>query len=171
MAFLDQALKFSDAQAITVSAASTNLYDITGAGSGNVPPMSFGTTGLAAADMGMGEGIRPNILVSVAEAFTAAGAATLQIQVQAAPDNGSGSPGTYTTILETAAIPKATLTLGANFQLPLPPLAVGEVLPRFYRLNYVVATGPMTAGKLNSSLLLNAPTQVNIQYPANFTSV
>lgn len=169
--FLDQALKLSAAQAITVTAASTNLYDITGAGAGNVPVGVFGTTGLAAADMGLGDGLRPTLAFSVATTFTAAGAATLQIQVQAAPDNGAGSPGAYTTIVETAALPVASLVAGANFQLPLPPVTLGEVLPRFYRCNYIVATGPMTAGALNASIALNVPSLTNIQYPANFASV
>lgn len=170
--FLDQSLKLSDAQAITVTAASTNLYDITGAGSGNVPAGIFGTTGLAGADMGLGDSaMRPTLAFSVNTTFTAAGAATLTIQIQAAVDNGAGSPGAYTTIAETSALPVASLVAGANFQLPLPPVTLGEALPRFYRCNYVVATGPMTAGKLNASIALNVPTQTNIQYPANFTSV
>ena len=170
--FLDQALKLSDAQAITVTAASTNLYDITGAGSGNVPNMIFGTTGLAGADMGLGDSaMRPTAYFSVDTTFTAAGAATLTIALQGAPDNGSGSPGTYTTIVETSALPVASLVAGANLQIPLPPVTVGEALPRFYRFNYTVATGPMTAGKLNGVILLNAATQTNKQYPANFQSV
>ena len=170
--FLDQSLKLSDAQAITVTAASTNLYDITGAGSGNVPNMVFGTTGLAGADMGLGDSAaRPTCYFSVGTAFTAGGAATLQIQIQAAVDNGAGSPGAYTTIVETAALAVASLVAGANLQIPLPPVTIGEALPRFYRFNYIVATGPMLTGTLTGAILLNAPTQTNTKYPANFTSV
>lgn len=170
--FIDQELKLSNAQAITVSAASTNLYDVTGAGAGNVPNMVFGTTGLAGADMGLGDSaMRPTAYFTVGTTFTAAGAATLQIQIQAAPDNGAGSPGTYTTIVETSAFAKALLVAGANLQIPLPPITLGEALPRFYRFNYLVATGPMTAGSLTGAILLNAPSQINVQYPANFTSV
>ena len=170
--FLDQALKLSDAQAVTVTAASTNLYDITGAGAGNVPNMVFGTTGLAGADMGLGDSaMRPTCYFTVGTAFTAAGAATLQIQIQAAVDNGAGSPGAYTTIAETAALAVASLVAGANLQIPLPPVTIGEALPRFYRFNYVVATGPMLTGALTGAILLNAPTQTNTQYPANFVSV
>jgi hypothetical protein len=170
--FLDQALKLSDAQAITVTAASTSLYDVTGAGAGNVPNMIFGTTGLAGVDIGLGDSAaRPTAYFTVGTTFTAAGAATLQIQLQAAVDNGAGSPGAYVTISETSAIAVALLVAGANLQMPIPPLTIGQDLPRFYRFNYVVATGPMTAGTLTGAILLNAPTQTNVQYPANFVAV
>lgn len=177
MAFLDQALKLSVAQAVTVTAASTNLYDVTGAGSGNSPNMTFGVNALGVAqtagfDIGTGDAAaRPTLLLSVDTTFTAGGAATLTAQIQAAPDNGSNAPGTFTTIIETGALALAQLVAGKLFAIPIPGLAPGEALPRFYRVNYVVATGPMTAGAISASILLDAPTQINVQYPANFVSV
>lgn len=171
--FLDNALLLSNAQAITSTAASTTLYDVTGAGSGNVPSMVFGTTGLAGVDLGLGEGMaRPNCYFTVGTTFTAGGAATLTIQIQLAPDNGSGSPGTYVTLAETGAIAVGSLVAGKNFSIPLPPLSMGEAVGRFYRFNYVVATGPFTAGTLTGCILLDAASPVQaVAYPANFTSV
>ena len=177
MAFLDQALMLSTAQAVTVTAPSTNLYDVTGAGSGNAPNMIFGVNALgvqqtAGFDIGTGDSaMRPTLLLDVNTTFTAAGAGTLTVQIQAAPDNGSNVPGTYTTIVETGALALAQLTAGTLFAIPIPGLAPKEALPRFYRVNYVVATGPMTAGAISASILLNPPTQINVQYPANFVSV
>lgn len=172
MAFFDNSLLLSNAQAITSTAASTNLYDVTGAGSGVKPNLVFGTTTVFGADMGQGDGMaRPTAYFTVGTTFTASGSATMQIQIQAAIDNGSNSPSTYTTIVETDAIAVATLTAGTNFNIPIPPLTAGEALPRFYRFNYVIATGPMTAGTLTAGILLNPPTQISVQYPSNFTSV
>lgn len=172
MAFLDNALLLSNAQAVTTTAASSTIYDITGAGAGNPPPVSFGTATVFGADMGTGDGMaRPTCLFTIPTAFTAGGAATLTIQIQAATDNGSNQPNSYTTLWQTDALPVASLTAGALMNVPLPPVVIGEALPRFYRFNYVVATGPMLTGKITAAIMLNPPTQVSIQYPANFTSV
>lgn len=177
MAFVDIALQLSNAQALTATTVSTSVYDVTGAGSGNAPNMVFGigsTGGAATAgfDIGLGEGNRPVAVFSVGTTFTAAGAATLTIQIQAAPDNGSNSPGTYTTIGQTGPIALANLTAAAGpLQFPIPPIEPGEALPRFYRFNYVVATGPFTAGTITGNILLDAPSLTVSQYPANFSSV
>lgn len=170
MAFFDNSLLLSNAQAITVTAASTNLYDVTGAGSGVVPSMVFGSTGLAGFDIGTGEGIRPSLYLTVGTAFVSGGGATLTVQIQAAVDNGSGSPGSYTTIAETGLLLAAALTAGAVIQLPIPPLTPGEALPRFYRVNYVVATSTFSAGTLTGGIMITPPTQVNKQYPSNFSA-
>lgn len=172
MAFFDNSLLLSNAQAITVTAASTTIYDVTGAGSGVAPNLVFGTSTVFGADIGQGDGAaRPTAYFTVPTTFTAGGAATMTIQIQAAIDNGSNSPSTYTTIVETQAIPVATLTAGTNFNIPIPPLTAGEALPRFYRFNYVIATGPMLTGALTAGILLNPPTQIGVKYPNNFTSV
>lgn len=172
MAFFDQALLLSSAQAITTTAASTLIYDITGAGSGNAPALSWGTSATFGADIGSGDGeARPVGYFTVPTAFTAGGAATLVVSIQAAADNGSNAPGTYHTLTETEAIPVASLVAGYNFSLPIPAIKSGDALPRFYRFNYTVATGPMTAGAITADILLNPPSQLVTKYPSNFTSV
>ncbi len=178
MAFFDQALKLSDAQPVTSTAASTNVYDIAGVGAGTVPSLTWGTTAAIGADMGQGQGERPNILFTVPTAFVSGGGATIQIQIQAAPDagDGTGDAGTYYTLWESIALSVAQINkaVALPFSVPLPPIDAAYpagLLPRFYRINYVVATSTFSAGAISAAIILDVPTFVNTQYPANFTSV
>lgn len=174
MAFFDQTLLLSSNQAITATAASTSIYDVTGAGSGNAPSMTFGL-GITnfGADIGAGDGVTvPVAYFTVTQTFLTL--TSLTIAVQAAPAS-SNSPGSYVTLTQTAAIPAASLVLGATILLPIPPfapIAPGETLPRFYRFNYTVAGSNATAGTINGGILINPPTGIlNTLYPNNFVSV
>ena len=167
MSINDANLVFSSDQAITVTAPSTNIIDLAGVGVGNAVPNAFGTPSVFGQDIGIGSGEGPVLDVTVTEAFTAAGAATMQVQLQAAIDDGTNNPGTWETIAETAAIGKALLTLGRKIaEFAIPPRWPGQGFPRFYRLNHVVATGPMTAGKLTS--LINTGRNDAPMYPAAY---
>lgn len=175
--FLDALIAFSTAQAITSTAASTSIYDVTGAGSGNATNMISGVTSSGAAligvDIGAGDGfIRPSVFVDVSTAFVSAGGATLTVQLQAAPDNGSNAPGTYVTIFQSAALTVAQLSSSGQVIFPVPPIpptAFGEAMPRFYRLNYVVATSTFSAGALNANMVINTETATKLQnYPSNY---
>jgi hypothetical protein len=131
----DTQTMFSDGQAITVSAPSTNIYDC--------GPVT---------DIGTGQ--EATVSAVVTEAFAASGSATLTISLQTASDAAFTSP---VTLLTSDAISKVTLTQGYQ--------AFFAVIPRgclrYLRLYYTVTTGPMTAGKVTSSLsldgLLGAP--------------
>ncbi len=171
MAFFDNSLLLSSAQAVTTTAASTNIYDITGAGSGNAPALVWGTSTVFGADIGAGDGVaRPTAYFTVPTAFTSSGStATLTVAIQAAIDNGSDAPGTYYTLASTRIFTTAELAAGFNFNLPIPPIASSDPLPRFYRFNYTVASGPFTAGNLTAVILLNPPDQLNKKYPGNYT--
>lgn len=179
MAFVDKLLQLSTAQAVTASADSTLIFDVTGAGVGIVPSMIFGVNALgvqqtAGFDIGTGAGMnRPVAVFTVDTTFTAAGAGTLTIAVLAAPDNGAGSEGAYTVIQQTGPISLANLVAGQEpLVVEIDALLPGEVLPRFYKFNYVVATGPMTAGKITGNILLDAPSIARARsYPANFVAV
>jgi hypothetical protein len=149
---LDKLLQFdAGATAITASAASTNTLDM-----------------LNARDIAIGGNMDqdPLVVVTVGVTFTAAGAATLTIQCQASVDNAS-----WTTVSQTDAIPKANLTAGTVIKLPLglqQPQSAG--IPRYYRLNYVVATGPMTAGQIEADLVIGGMQLNNPPvYPSGFT--
>lgn len=175
--FLDNLVQFSTAQAITATAASTNIYDVTGAGSGNAPNMIGGVTSsgnaLIGFDIGAGDGIAiPEVYCNVTTAFVTGGSATLTIQLQAAPDNGSNAPGSYVTIVQTAVLTAAQLAANSSFQFQVPevpPSTFGEAMPRFYRLNYVVATSTFSAGNLSANLVLNPSNGTKVQnYPANY---
>jgi hypothetical protein len=153
--FIDNYLLFDPAgTAITVSAPSANVLDM-----------------LNARDMGIGadDGPELNVFVNIQQTFTAAGAATLNVQLQSSTDNA-----TWQTIAQTGALAKAGLTANsyiAKFPLPpsdqVTPEGGGPILPRYYRLNYVVATGPFTGGTVES--WLGASRQTAIPYPPGVT--
>ncbi|MDB5405204.1 MAG: hypothetical protein JWL84_116 [Rhodospirillales bacterium] len=155
--------------ALTASAASTNVLDTVGTG---IPASPQGN------DLGIGPQLKARICIQTA--LLASGAATLQIQLQAAPDN-AGAPGTYITISQSDAIPKASLVAGAFIDLevnPLPPQGMTSPpteapanIPRFYRLNYVVATGPFTAGTIEAFLTDQVLSDNQVGYQRNFVVV
>jgi len=174
---LENLVQFRTEQALTWNAGSTNIYDVTGAGSGNAPNMIGGVTSsgnaLIGFDIGTGDGFAiPEVYVDVSTSFVSGGGATLTVQLQAAPDNGSNAPGTYVTIFQSAALTVAQLTSTASlqFQVPeVPPSTFGEAQPRFYRLNYVVATSTFSAGALNANIVLNPSNGTKMQnYPSNY---
>jgi hypothetical protein len=174
MAILDVASLLSNNQAITVTAPSTAVYDTAGLGVGQPVLNIFGnatTDSSFGQDMGDGGPLvsGPQVAAYVGTAFAAGGAATLQVQLQAAVDtNNSGTPGTWQTILETDAYALATLTAGQKIaDFTVPKRYPGQNFPRFYRLNYVVATGPMTAGTIAWAGLLTG-TDENPLYPAAY---
>lgn len=129
----DKQNTFSDGQAITATADSTNI--------------------LNAGQAGVNNGEAVELLLQVEDSFTAAGAATLTVSLVTATDEAFTSP---VTLLTTAAIPKATLVRG--YQLPL-SFIPAQIL-QYSKLVYTVATGPMTAGKINAAFVLARQTNV-----------
>jgi len=85
----------------------------------------------------------PFLQFLVTTSFTAAGSATMQLELQDSADNSS-----FSTVYITEAIPKATLVAGYKRNFRLPP-----GLRRYFRANYTVATGPMTAGNITAQLV------------------
>lgn len=128
----DKQQTFSDEQAITATANSTNVVD------------------LGSANKGPGEPLYVN--AQVIEAFTAGGSATLTISLETDDNDGFSSA---KTLLTTPAIGKADLIAGYM-------LAINQVPPgaeRYLRLVYTVASGPMTAGKITA--FIGGPYQSN----------
>ena len=156
---LDALLQFSNAQNLAQVAgtyASTNILDLHMAGI----PVLANLQG--ARDIGIGDDPALILVVQSIAAFTAAGAATMTIALQYSADNV-----TYYVAAEVPVIPKASM--GANtklVQMPLPhrppQMAAFNLLPRYMKLTYTVATGPMTAGSIYAGILLDA--QANIAY-------
>lgn len=128
--YTDAFLQLSAAQAVTASAASTNIVDLG-----------------SARDLGQGEPLEIDIRVGAT--VTAAGAATVQFQLQTASDAAFTTP--YT-LVQTDAIPKASLAAGASI-----PLHVDRASPyaplQYLRLYYNVGTGPLTAGTFTASIV------------------
>ena len=83
-------------------------------------------------------------------------AATLAFVLQGAPDNGSGSPGSWTTMWSSPTFALATLIAGAqlaNIDLPRP--VAGQALPRFLKLVYTIGTATTTAGTVSSYIVVD----------------
>lgn len=174
MAFYDNTLLLSNAQtigAVTTNVASTTIYDVSGAGSGNAPSMVWGTSTFLAADVMVG---RPMYLYFTVGTAFSTGTATLQIKVQAAPPAAGNLPGAWVDIFASAVFASTSLTAGAVLVAPIPPFAMikaGEALPRFYRFDYVVGTATFSAGSFTAGILLDTPTGlVSTLYPSNFAS-
>lgn len=178
--FQDALLVLAGNQAITSSAAGTNVFDVTGVGSGNATNMItgvLGTTGAAVPigfDIGAGDGMAiPIVTWEVPTSFVSAGGATLQIVLQASADSG-GLPVGYQTIVGTSLLSASMLaanTIG-QFQVPkIPANWSGEALPRFYRLLFNVGTSTFSAGNITAYLNLN-PSQATLTglYPGNYVA-
>jgi len=177
MAFFDNTFVFSSltaGQEVTATASST-VVDLTGAGSGNAPAMinGFPATNTAIGfDIGLGDGVAiPYLFVGVKAKGTNSG--TITIALQAAPDNGSYSPGSYTTLYTTAAITANNLVVGDYLIVQVPPTLFefpSEALPRFYKVLYTV--GGTVDLTFEAALLLNPPSSlINGQYNNNFVVV
>lgn len=122
---VDHELLMSSGQAVTVTAPSANILD-------------FGVKGNA-------ESEPLELVVQVEEAVTADGAATVTFSLQT--DDAEGF-GTTTTLWASAAIGKAALAKGiVVFSGKLP-----RGTKRYLRMNYTVATGPLTKGKFSAFL-------------------
>lgn len=130
---LDYLTMFDVASAITAARASTNTIDLG-----------------CQRDLGVGEE-PPAITVTAVSAFAGPANATLQVQVQSSVDNVS-----WSTLVETAALPVASLTTGQVLLrglLPTDQPAATSGVGRYLRLDYVVVNGPFTAGEVTAGLV------------------
>lgn len=123
---------FSDDQAVTASAASTNYIDLLATGT------PYG--GASALDRDLGKGKKIPIHIQVTTAFATLTSLKVAVQVD---DNTSFS--SATTVLETEAIAAASLVAGYVFNIDTIPLKTNE---RYVRLYYTVAGSDATAGAI-----------------------
>lgn len=133
--FIDKNLQVSNAQAVTDTAASTDVID-------------FGQTN---PNVGMDD--RSSMVITVDTSAAAVGAATVMFSVQDSADNA-----TFADVAVTAAIAKETLVAGHQIVIPMP-----TKLRRYCRVNYTVATGPLTAGAFSAQVVTGI--QQNTAYP------
>lgn len=140
MTILDKQLQYSDKQAVTATAVSTNVVDA-------------GATKNAAIGRDLGAGTPLYLFLSVSQTFTAAGAATLVATLQDSADNS-----TFADVASIGALSLAQLVAGKSYW-------VGFPIPtrRYTRVNYTVATGPMTAGIISAHVVDGA--NYNFNYP------
>lgn len=132
---LDNQLLFSDAQAVTATAGSTNIID--------TAPLFTGNTGR---NVGMGR--QMYIFVTVDTAFTDSGSdSTIAVTIETDDNTSMSSPTTIATLTTFAALTAA----GTKFFAPL-PLATYE---RYIGLRYTTANGNLTTGAFTAGLVLN----------------
>ncbi|MCK0554660.1 hypothetical protein KFO32_16590 [Pantoea ananatis] len=136
---LDKLLMLSEAQAVTASAASTDVIDL-------------GPIDGTRRDIGAGYPLE--FWATVNTTAAAAGAATVNIQLQTSPDNS-----TWTTLTSTGDLALSALTAGKRVMSQKVPQGV----QRYLRVNYVVGTGPLTAGAFTAGINLDVDN--NTPYP------
>ncbi|HEX9446802.1 MAG TPA: hypothetical protein VF920_02445 [Dongiaceae bacterium] len=138
---LDSTNLFSNQQAVTTSANSTNVIDL-----------------VAARDLGPGYDI--NFFIAVTQDVAAAGAATVQFALVTA--DSADLLTNPIVLMQSDAIGKAALTAGTQVLRTAVPVsrAAGK---RYLGVTYTVATGPLTAGKFVSGLAFDL--QANVAYP------
>jgi len=128
---LDRQLLLSNAQAITVSAVSTNTIDLA-----------------VARDIGIGDDLE--VFVRVVTAF--AGGTSLQFSYITSPNADlSGA----NTIVSTPAIPLASLTAGTEWlRIRVPVLPQTAQVARYVGLSYT-AVGTFTAGAVTAGIAMD----------------
>lgn len=148
-------------------AVQSNVIDLMGVGVGVAPPNIIGNATVWGTDFGIGMD-KIQLLVSVGTAFTTGTAATLNVQLQGAPDAGTPTyqPGTWQTFVETGTLTAAQLaanTIIARFDWP--PAVPVSARPRFMRLNFVVPSATdFTAGTIQFALPTPARDDYAIKY-------
>ena len=137
----DKLNTFGTDQAVTTTAASTDIIDLG-----------------VVRDIGNGEPMELVILCT--ETATASGSATVTFTLETDDNSGFSSAAV---LASSGAIGKAALTAGTEVLRVKVPLDV----ERYLRVNYTVATGPLTAGKFTAFLAHDR--QASKAYASGFT--
>lgn len=157
--YVDKMLEFSDAQAVTATAISANVYDLFTTVLGGDTNISPNTR------IDVGQGTDVYLVVNTASLITDAGSdATLTIDLVTA-DNAALTTNAQI-VYSTGAMAFATFS-------PAGTRLVAVKLPNFpYRryigLNYTVASGPLTGGTIDAFLTYEA-VDANRIYKSGFT--
>lgn len=157
---LDNLLTFTaaagDAMPNGATTVSTNQVDI-GIGSLTNPAIPSDAAGGGARDLGIGDDPALKVLVEV---IVAGAGTSIQVNLQGAPDNGSGAPGSFYTMVTGPVITAAQAVVGAHLldiDVPRPP--AGQALPRYLQLQYI-AVGNMSAGSMKGYIVLDRWDQI-----------
>jgi hypothetical protein len=151
----------------TGTQVSTNVLDL------GIVGLPLSASGGGARDIGIGDDPAMKILVVVTVTFGAG--TTLLVNLQGAPDNGSGAPGAFVVMTQSPTIAVANLIAGARLlDQDMPRPVPTQPLPRYLQLGYV-SGGTFTSGELQGTLVLDRhdlPEQSNAVlggYPAGIT--
>jgi len=126
----DKLLKVSSAQAVTATANSTDVIDLS-----------------QNRDVGAGEDVYFHF--SVDESVAAAGAATVDLQVVVSDAAALTSP---VVVACSGSVAKAELVAGKRIALCVSPM-IESAGKRYMGVRYVVGTGPLTAGKFTAQVV------------------
>ena len=134
--YVDKQAEFSDSQAVTATAISTNVMDLVSNASGKNPIRDIGT----------GQDVYLVVLTTVA-ATDAGSDATLAVTLESDDNVGLASPTTHfsTGTLAFAAFSPAGTVIAA-IKLP------SGNYERYLGVRYTVAAGPLTAGQFDAFL-------------------
>lgn len=134
-------LIFSDDQAITATAASTNVIDL------GAPGTPHNAKAPLAQDVAKGTPVP--VLVQVTEDFTTLTSLTIAIRTSAA--SNMGSP----TIVAQQTIPVADLKAGKQFSIHTLPVGINQ---RYMDINYTVGGSNAGAGKVVAGITMGNQT-------------
>jgi len=131
---------------------SSNVIDL---GVTNGIPTS--ANGGGARDIGIGDDPMLKLLVQVSTTFVyGAGGGTTYIILAGAPDSGTGTEGSYTTMWTSPTYAQADMTAGAQLaNVDVPLVIPGQALPRYLRLTFVTATATYTAGQIYGGVVID----------------
>jgi hypothetical protein len=111
-----------------------------------------------ARDIGVGDD--PSLKLNAIITTVFAGGTSLQLELDGAPDNGSGAPGTYTIMWQSQAIVEASLTAGTQIaNIDVPRTVPGQVPPRFLRLRFITV-GTHTGGAIEANIVIDRDDQI-----------
>lgn len=131
----------------------SNIIDL-GVASG-VPSSANGAGGR---DIGIGDNPSLELLAAVTTTFTSG--TSLQLLLAGAPDNGSGAPGSYTTMWTSSAFVEAGLIAGVQLaNITVPRTLPGQPLPRYLRLSFITV-GTHVTGAIECCIVLDRDDQI-----------
>lgn len=137
----------------TGTQVASNIIDLGIAG--GIPSSANGG---GARDLGIGDD--PSLKLSALVTTTFLSGTSLQLEIDGAPDNGSGAPGTYTPMWNSETVLEAALVAGTQLaNIDLPRTVPGQPIPRFLRLRYITV-GTHTAGSLEAQIVLDRDDQI-----------
>lgn len=152
--YVDSQELFSDAQAVTSTAISTNVLDLNAASGTNVPLLQ---------DIGIGEEVYL-VVTTVTTCTDVSSDATLTLTLES--DSTANLATSATVHLSTGALAFATYATAGSivFAGKLPTQATYE---RFLGLRYTIAAGPLTAGAFTG--FLTKDIQRYVSYASGFS--
>lgn len=169
LSFTNGALSLVGADGVAIPAP--NVIDLLGFGVGVTPNSIFGNTTVYGSADAKGVGhMRPELNVTLGTLPTTSNAATLNVALQGAIDNGSAQPGTWNTFVESGAITVANMAANlVIFRCPWVPPFPANLRPRFLRLLFSPATSThFTAGTVNALVTLVRDDQFNKYAAKNY---